>query len=109
MTSTSILTSRIFSIIYGSIYALFVFIITVYALIEFIQVYNKYKRQQNSNTKNNSKDAIELHIITNSQPETLATNTDEMEQKYDTYELKHEHKAEEEEHEDEYNSSNISI
>eukprot|EP01084_Bolivina_argentea_P223972 378834_1 len=74
MTSTSLLTSETFSIVYGSIYGLCVIAITIYAGIEFIQIYNKYRKKQ----KNSQNESIQLQIINNSQNETV-----ESEQKYE--------------------------
>eukprot|EP01084_Bolivina_argentea_P315235 546095_1 len=107
--SSSILTSRTSSIIYGLMYGLFVISITIYALIEFLKVYNKFKKKQNSKKKNSMNDHIQLQIINNSKQKISATNTEKIEQKYDDdeLELKYEQKEEEDDDDDDVDDNDI--
>eukprot|EP01084_Bolivina_argentea_P177853 307543_1 len=93
--SSSILTSRIFSVVYGSLYILFLIVITIHALIEFIKIYKKIQKHENSKNKNDIKDHIELQIVNNSKHQTRTIHTDKVEEKYDDeLELKYEEKEE---------------
>eukprot|EP01084_Bolivina_argentea_P008078 15105_1 len=77
----SVLTSQLASIIYGSIYAFFILIITIIATIDLLHELNDEK------TKQQQHDAIELNVMQSSNRSNYTYENLDEKQKHDQYDI----------------------